>query len=291
MQVVFHMGAHCTDEDQLILSLNRNRDSLASRGVVVPSAGRFRPAIREAVLNLRGAKASVDIQETILGAITDMDDPKRLILSSETFLGATNMVVSDGMFYPRASEKSRWLRNIFPQAACGFMIAIRNPTTFLPALYARQPDVKFGSLMVGTNALDLRWSDLVTRLRDANPDVPLTVWCDEDTPLVWPEVLRAAAGVDPSVPLKGDNDRLRGLMSDTGLERLEDYLERHHPPTVDHRRRIVAAFLDKFALDDALEEELDTPGWTNRNVEDLTKAYEDDTGRITRLDGVTFLSP
>ena len=45
----------------------------------------------------------------------------------------------------------------------------------------------------------LRWSDTVRNIRIHNPGVPLTVWCDEDTPLIWPEVLQAVSGHAPAI--------------------------------------------------------------------------------------------
>jgi hypothetical protein len=57
------------------------------------------------------------------------------------------------------------------------------------------------------------------------------------------------------------------------------------------RRRIVGAFLDRYALDDEIEEELDLPGWTPDLVEDMSATYEDDMAEITRIPGVTLLTP
>jgi len=246
--------------------------------------------LRDAIHSLQGAPASPEMQETLLDAITEQDTIARLILSSENFISGGNRAVGAGFFYPMAFEKSQWFRRIFPAAGCEFHVAIRNPAAFLPALFGRLRDIDYDHFIAGTDPLALRWSDFVVQLRDANPDACVTVWCDEDAPLIWPEVLRAVAGVGPEVELAGTNGRLAVLMSGPGLQKLDDYLASTPPETIEHRRRIVAAFLDKYALDDAMEEELDLPGWTHDYVEALTEAYEEDTAEIARLDGITFIA-
>ena len=57
-----------------------------------------------------------------------------------------------------------------------------------------------------------------------------------------------------------------------------------------HRRRVCAAFLDKYARDDAVEEELDLPGWTEELVEELTEDYDDDIARIQHMPGVNLIA-
>ena len=291
MQVMFHTGVLCTDEDQLVRSLERNRDRLAEQGIDVPRPGQYRPVISEAVKNLQADPPNPQLQATLVDAIAMQENPARMILSSQTFLGAAPNALIDGVLYPRATVKSQLLPKLFPEAECEFAFAIRNPATFLPALCARQSERSFEEMMAGADPRRLLWSDLVRRLREASPEVPLTIWCDEDTPVIWPEVLRAVAGLPAdSPPLDGGNDRLRDLMSEAGLEKLSSYLETNPPPTPELRRRIVAAFLDKFALEDAMELELDLPGWTDDLVEELTDIYEEDAGEIAKMEGVTFLS-
>ena len=57
------------------------------------------------------------------------------------------------------------------------------------------------------------------------------------------------------------------------------------------RRRVIAAFWDKFVLEDEIEEELDMPGWTEALVDELTELYDEDMSVIQRLPGVTLIEP
>jgi hypothetical protein len=54
---------------------------------------------------------------------------------------------------------------------------------------------------------------------------------------------------------------------------------------------VVAAFLDKFADEAAIEEELDVPGWDTPLVDRLSALYDADIETIAAMDGVTFIAP
>jgi hypothetical protein len=46
------------------------------------------------------------------------------------------------------------------------------------------------------------WSEMLRRLTMTHPDCPVTVWCNEDTPLIWGELLQDIAAVGIEVPLR-----------------------------------------------------------------------------------------
>lgn len=291
MHVIYHIGAHCTDEDKLVRSLLKNRGRFAADGIVVPGPGRYRPVLREALRTLRGAPASAAMQETLLDAIIDEDRAERLVLSSESFLCAPARAVDGGRLYPMAALKSPWFPQIFPDDSCEFFLAIRNPAAFLPALLARMADADRTATLAVTDPESLRWSDVVVALRDANPACDLTIWCDEDSPLIWPEIMCAAAGLPEGTPLDGADDRLRDAMTEDGAATMAKYFEANPPASVALRRRAEAAFLETFGDEDALEQELDLPGWTDDTIEALTDAYEDECDRLRALPGIRFLEP
>ena len=57
------------------------------------------------------------------------------------------------------------------------------------------------------------------------------------------------------------------------------------------RRKVVSAFLDKFARPDRLEFSFDLPDWTEETVAALTRRYERDLVYIAGLPGVTVIAP
>lgn len=291
MHVVFHLGLHCTDDERLLRCLLRNRGLLGQEGIVVPAPGRYRPVLREALKALRGARASPEMQETMLDSIMDEDEARRLVLSYDSFLCVPEKAVGQGRLYPMAGDKTRWFPALFPEATCEFAFAIRNPATFLPALIARTQGMRPEELLADSDPRALSWAELVGRVRAGSPDVPVTVWCDEDTPLIWPEVVAAVAGTATPGALEGLDDFLAGLMTEEGMERMRAFLATLPALTVEQRRRVTAAFLDKFLRPGAAEVELDLPGWTEALVAELTARYEADIAAIAGMEGVRLIAP
>jgi hypothetical protein len=289
MQIVYHLGAHCTDDERLLRCLLKNRQLLSEQGIAVPGPAKYRTLLRDTAITLKGQAASRDTQSLVLDQIIEEDNAKRLILSWENFLSFPQWVIKDRL-YPAAAERIHAFTQIFPETEAEFFLAIRNPASFLPDLYAKQRDKSFADFMDGTDPAHLHWSDVVEDILEVNPGVALTVWCDEDTPLIWPEVLQAVSGVAPGTELEDSDELLTSIMSPEGLSRMKTYLEGHKPQNVIQRRRIVAAFLDKFALPERVEMELDLPGWTQDTIAALTAAYQADVAQIRKLPGVKFLA-
>ena len=81
MRIVYHLGAHCTDDDRLIRCLLKNRAVLATQGIVVPPPNRYRTLLRDTAIQLKGAVASADTQALVLDQMMDEDAADRLVLS------------------------------------------------------------------------------------------------------------------------------------------------------------------------------------------------------------------
>ncbi|MCP5036075.1 MAG: hypothetical protein GY945_00575 [Rhodobacteraceae bacterium] len=258
--------------------------------MIVPGPGRYRPILNEVIKKLSGGKASAETQDVMLEAIMDVDQAERLILCQDNFLGSSTRALEHGQLYHKVADKARQLRNLFPDNPVEFFIGIRDPATFVPALFEHNGGQDFVGFTKSFNPLELYWSDMIASLQEAAPDCPVTVWCNEDTPMIWPEVMHEIAGVEPQVKLMGGFDILSGIMAKEGVKRLRDYLGSNPPQNEIQRRRILAAFLDKYALEDEIEEVLDLPGWTADLTAELTAAYDDDVLEISRLQGVTMLT-
>lgn len=289
MEIVYHLGAHCTDEERLLKCLLRNRDVLGAQGIAVPGPARYRNLLRDTAIQLKGQTASAETQAMVLEQIVESDAPERMILSWENFLSYPQWVLK-GTLYPAAAERVRAFQQIFPDHDAEFHIAIRNPAGFLPALFARQKGKTFDEFLDGNQIGDLCWSDVIDRVRAENPTVPLTVWCDEDTPLIWPEVLQAVAGHAEGTVLDGGEDVLELLMTADGLRRMRAYLASRPPTNPLQRRRAVSAFLDKFLIEGANDVTVDVPGWTQATIDALTQAYDRDVARIAARNDITFLA-
>lgn len=291
MHIVLHAGVHATDEDRLIKCCLKNTEAFSAIGVAVPGPSRYRRLIRDAVQALAEGDPAPDARAVLLEAIIEGDMPDRMILSNDSFFGVPKLAVGKGVFYPGAEVKLARLRALFPQDQIELTLALRNPATFLPAVFALAPDADLASFLNGTDPRDLRWSELLGRIKAAVPDVAVTVWCNEDTPLLWAHLIREMAGLEPNTKIIGGFDLLSEIMSQPGMQRFRAYLKTHPSLSEIQKRRVIAAFLDKYALDDAIEEEVDLPGWTDHLIREITELYEEDIFTIQRIPGVTLITP
>ncbi|MAM61524.1 hypothetical protein [Maritimibacter sp. UBA3975] len=290
MQIAFHIGAHCTDEDQLVKSLVKNTQVFTEQGVAVPGPSRYRQLLTDVSVKLAGKPASLETQDMVLEQILDGTDPDRLVFSFDNFISGPRRVLEDGMLYPAAPEKTRVLHNLFPDHDVEFFLSVRNPATFVPAFLKKYADLNRDEIMSKLNPQGMVWSDVIRDIREENPDCPVTIWCNEDTPLIWPEVMHEITAIDMRILFKGGLDILAQIMKREGVKRLRAYMAENQPTSEIQRRRVLSAFLDKYAIDDAVEEEITLPGWTNELVEELSSSYDDDMLELSRIPGVTMIT-
>lgn len=294
MQIVFHLGAHCTDEGAVLRLLLRNRRLLQPLGIAVPEPERYPTLLRAAAAVFAGRPVPAAAAEQLLDSLLPNEvaaPARRLVLSFEGFLDLPRDAVTAERLYPGAGPRIHGLTSLFPQAQVEFHLALRNPATFLPALSERRRAKDQPALPDGFDAGALRWSELITRLRAAVPDAPLTVWCDEDTPLIWHSVLRAIAGHPEELELAHALDLPAALMTPIGARRMARWLAEARPQTDAARRKGIAGFLDGHAIPERLEVTVDMPGWTDATIATLSATYDEDCRRIATMAGVTFLHP
>jgi hypothetical protein len=99
------------------------------------------------------------------------------------------------------------------------------------------------------------------------------------------------AGLEDHEKIIGGFDLLSSIMSKEGMQRFRSYLDSHPEMSEFQKRRVIAVFLDKFALEDEIEEELDMPGWTEDLVEEMTEIYDQDVAVIQSIPGVRLVTP
>ncbi|MGH1454889.1 MAG: hypothetical protein ACRBBV_17115 [Paracoccaceae bacterium] len=293
MQIVLHAGVHRTDEGRLVKSLLKNAKQFAEQGVAVPPVGRYRRLLRDATKKVAASAApAANAREVMLDALLEGEErPDRMILSSSTLMANAKTVLQRGVYYSRAAERLEAVQQLFAGDQLELYLSVRNPASFLPALYGDASPSAFDDFLDGTDPRALRWSEMVLRIRSMLPDVPVTVWCNEDTPLIWGQIMRDMGNIFPGTKINGSFDLLQEIMSKEGMRRFRTYLKEHPGMTEMQKRRVMVAFLDKFAIEDEIEEELDLPGWTDELVDELTETYEEDCFNLSRIPGVTVIAP
>jgi hypothetical protein len=122
----------------------------------------------------------------LLDAIMDEEDAERLILSNAYFFGAPRAAVRRGILHPFAAERIAQIRKLFPDDEIEMFMALRYPAPLLTAIFEHSPKPSMTSYLDVDEPCDIFRSDTMHAIRNAAPDFTITVWCNEDTPLLWP---------------------------------------------------------------------------------------------------------
>ena len=292
MRVVFHLGVHHTDEGRLVRSLLKNQDLLTRSGISAPGPGRYRKVLRDVVNRLRGAPSAPEAEDLLIETIVETEGQQTLVLSNDSFICLPERALDEAKLYVRAF-KTAWLRQVFPRQEVDFAVALRNPATFLPALFRARKNVEldFEDYMTGIDPFELRWSEMIGQILEVNPGSEIVVWCNEDSPLIWGGVLQAVAGLGPEVALEGVHDIALQIVDEAGASAIAAHFG--PPPHRDgpEAREALGRFLEAHARAEEIDEEIDLPGWDAAVVAELTEAYDEDVARIAAMPGVRFVGP
>ncbi len=291
MHIAFHIGANCTDEDRLLKSILKNTDALLQQGIAVPGPGKYRRLIRETIQALDGGHPAPDTRDILIDAIVEDDDITRLIMSNDNFLTVPKRIFDHGLFYPQAETKTRGLHQLFPTDQLSLYLGLRNPASFLQEAARRAQPPSLQAYLGMQDAVDLRWSDVIRRIKLAAPQTPLYVWCNEDTPVIWEDLIRLISGLSSQEPVIGQHDLLSDLVTPEGLTELKSRLEASPIDDRIRRQNIIADIMEAYAVPDSRDEEIDLPGLDANTVATMSEAYEADIEQIAEMEGVELILP
>ena len=291
MQMAFHMGAHGTDGDRLLKTLLNNRSWLMANATEVVPPPKHRGIFDQALMALNGGPATEEMQQIMLDALLELEAPERVVFSSASFLGGTGRIFTSSGLYPMIGTRTAALANLFPQTPTQFFIAIRNPVTMIAEMVGHRDAAAYRALLNGADPVQQRWGDCIRRLVRAAQGRRVVVWCHEDVPMVWPEVVRLVADMPAEVPLAGSLLYMHELLGNQGLARLRGMLAGHDQMSIQTRREIYAAALADHAGEGALDQEITLPGWSQDLVDQVTELYRNDAAEIAVQPGVEFILP
>lgn len=292
MDIALHLGVHCTDDERLLRALLKNRSRLTEDGIALPASRGYRQMLPKLVRSLRGSPAGGDVQEMVRDALLGEMRAERLVLSHENLACFPGNAVGPNGLYPYLHQRVAAYANIFPGDDCTFFLALKNPAVLVPEVLSRAGVSDREAHLGGIDPVDLCWGPVVRRMLEAVPDARLVLWCNEDTPLIWPELLHAVAGLDGTAPLEGEDDMLTMLLSEEGLAALRAHLaEVEGPFTQAERHDITSDFLERYAKPEEMEASIDMPGWSAALVAEMTEIYDEDAAEAADLPGVSFLLP
>ncbi len=178
-------------------------------GTNVPHPTSYRKLLRDVMQTSNTAGLSDDTRDVVLDAILKGTARDRLVLSNAGFFGTPKMAIGAGVLYKAAENRLSAMHQIFQGDQIELFLAVCNPATFLPALFQNTPIDSFDEFMRGADPRVVRWSEMSARVRGAYPDMPITLWCNEDLPLIWAELIREIAGFDPTASFEGEYTMLK----------------------------------------------------------------------------------
>jgi hypothetical protein len=201
-----HLGAHKTATTHLQETLTAVRGELALRGIdfipnplvrqqkLARTLWRRRPIAR---LPIVGPAHMRDAIETAVEPLRI--GPDVVVLSEENIVGVPEQILAVP-FYPQAAQSVARLASLASRAEVTFFLSIRSYDTLLPSAYAEAlkhappPPGGFGAARARLLAEPPSWFDLVARIRDAAPEVPLRIWRQEDYRANAKAIMEAVCG-------------------------------------------------------------------------------------------------
>jgi len=293
MDILLHAGAHPTDNDTLMVSMNNNKPALDRCQVAVPDPVLYRRSLRQAMRQIEGAQFTDELRDMLYDSICGDQPPDTLamVLSVPMLFAPPAQTVAQGVFFPQAVEKLRSAVEVFKNDRIKLFFAIRNPATYLAALMKTCDSNNLSAVTGGSAPETLRWSELFLRLQAHFMDMEITVWCYEDSPFVWQDVIRAVGQVPPNIAIKDTYCLYLHLLSDVGQARFVAYMNKNTNLSAEKKREVMFAFAEKFGRPEIMDQDVSITGLAQEEVDFLTDLYEDDLAKIVEIPNVRLIFP
>lgn len=205
MRIILHAGASKTDEDHLLFSLRRNLNLHHQNKIALPLPKNYRRPLRQRMMQSNHTAPDADARDILLDVFLngEPEECRTLYMGIPGFFGAPKETIQNNAFYPHAISNLVRFVELFPEDQTHLFLALRNPATFIPAMMAEAKTDNLNFIMNKSDPRALRWSDLLKSISERFPALPMTIWCTEDTPFIWGQLMRLVGGFSPSTPMVG----------------------------------------------------------------------------------------
>lgn len=291
MELAVHVGAHCTEVNMLNKCLEKNRELFGQYGTYIPKNNLYRKRLRKALDNTQSNSLSVNLLESLFLDPSFSKRHSRVVMSNEHFFGVPRLAAKDGIFYGKATVRLKALIALFPDAELQIFLVIRNPATFLPALFERSSADTIYSLLNGADPIEYSWFDFVSYLSREFPQLNLNIYCYEDLPFTWSEMVRDIVSIGYEQDFVGQYRLVEDILTHEGRARFHSYLSEHPHLNELQKKKVSGSFLDKYAQQEKVEQSIEIPSWSDDLIQTLTETYEEDTFKIADLPRVKFAYP
>lgn len=291
MSLSIHLGIHKTATTHLQQSIKLIEPELVDRDFMFlgPENMRARPLAVVGLLDKvakkpKRAKTTKMLLRGLLSAYSNCLVSEELLLGG---LNPTGFLGKNGQIYTKAENRLNNLLDLFGTKDATLFLSLRSPASFLTSAFGEAlrfggpltPDEYFGDF----DPLDLRWSDLITRLMRSGVS-RLVCWRFEDLADIRHVMLTKMLG-EEFAPMIPDLRPLRPGLTQAAYDMI---LANGRGATWMEKRKLVSEAISKYPktaeaeplviFDDAIHRESD-------------RVYAEDCAKVAAMPRVEFLRP
>lgn len=293
MRITLHIGAHYTRTPRLVGAINNCERVFKRLNFATPRPSHYRPIIASELERLDSLPPIKDEEDAVLAQILgEQHAAQHLVMINEDWAGDRTMMFKGGQLYTGIGASVSRVAELFSQHDVHITMAIRNPAFLInTALAAPATPASLKWFLKSNDPMDLSWVAPVEQLQQALPKAQITMWCEEDTPLIWPRILRHVANIPEDTAIRGTMAAIADSLQPEGIDRFRTFMRNHPLTSAVQYERAVLAFLDKYADENLMTASCTVPGWSAETVHDVSLNYEDDIATLAAKDKVTFILP
>lgn len=289
MHVAIYSGAAFTDAGRLFRSLQANASTLRDNGVTLLGPRRSRKVFSPP-LNALGDGPLPPQAVEIMKSLAPTDSPnKRIIITNPNLIGEATQAIGHGQIYPDAGQRLAALSEVYASHTVEVFIGLVNLGSFIPKALMSLPNSTRQDIIRSTDFSCLSWMSMVENIRNLAPNVQITLWPNEDAPLLWGDIVRNLGGLNHATPLADEFSLLSSLISPEGQQRVLELTQQAHPLDRASLIEQLAGIFAQHAVPEEIEEEVDLPGWSTDIVDAFTELYAQDLARLSSTPGVRLL--
>lgn len=292
MQINLHIGVHFTGAPRLHKAVLTNARVYKRNGTIASQVADFRAPIDETLKTLAGLPATREESRALIDQIVDGKQAERAILIDADRCAPPRRIFGQTGFYPDLGKQIRTLSELFCDADLRISLALLNPATFVGHALTKARTKRQAERFIETvDPSEISWLETISRVRETCPAIPLTLWADEDAPVIGGQILRHLGGLSEQTEIRAEIMMLQAALTEEGAARLRAYTAKFPAKNRAAFERIAMAFLDKYENVQTVGPEDGIGQWTDDALEEIAAGYEDDIAELSTRDGITFLQP
>ena len=186
-----------------LFSLRRNLNLHHQNKIALPLPKNYRRPLRQRMMQSNHTAPYADPNDILLDVFLngEPEECRTLYMSIPGFFGAPKETIQNNARYSQEIRNLVRFVELFPEDQTHLFLALRNPATFIPAMMTEAKTDNLNFIMNKSDPRALRWSYVLKSIRQRFPALPMTIWCTEDTPLIWGQLMRLVGGFSPSTPM------------------------------------------------------------------------------------------